>query len=92
MKWDMEDMGAVMFLPVVFCLHIVLICLGFFTGELLQGVDLLQGLVLGCSARVEFAASSVCLGSSTNSCSSGSGSDCVSTPPGMVASRAAQQC
>lgn len=32
MKWDMEDMGAVMFIPIVFCLHIVLICLGMFTG------------------------------------------------------------
>lgn len=32
MAWDMEDMGAVMFIPVVFCLHIVLICLYTFTG------------------------------------------------------------
>lgn len=31
MSWDMEDMGAVMMIPVVFCLHIVLICLGTFT-------------------------------------------------------------
>lgn len=33
MSWDMEDMGAVMMIPVVFCLHIVLICLGTFTGR-----------------------------------------------------------
>jgi hypothetical protein len=33
MAWDMEDMGAVMFIPIVFCLHIVIICLGSFTGE-----------------------------------------------------------
>lgn len=32
MAWDMDDMGSVMMIPVVFCLHIVLICLGTFTG------------------------------------------------------------
>jgi hypothetical protein len=33
MAWDMDDMSSVMMIPVVFCLHIVLICLGTFTGK-----------------------------------------------------------
>jgi hypothetical protein len=32
MAWDMNDMGGVMFVPVVFCLHMLLICLGTFSG------------------------------------------------------------
>lgn len=33
MAWDMNDMGGVMFVPVVFCLHMLLICLGTFSGK-----------------------------------------------------------
>jgi hypothetical protein len=33
MAWDMDDMAAVMFVPVVFCLHMLLICLGVFSCE-----------------------------------------------------------
>jgi hypothetical protein len=36
MAWDMNDMGGVMFVPVVFCLHMVLICLGTFSGTTAQ--------------------------------------------------------
>uniref|UniRef100_A0A383W5U1 Transmembrane protein 45B n=1 Tax=Tetradesmus obliquus TaxID=3088 RepID=A0A383W5U1_TETOB len=34
MAWDMNDMGGVMFVPVVFCLHMLLICLGTFSAYL----------------------------------------------------------
>lgn len=33
MAWDMNDMAAVEFIPVVFSLHMLLISLGWFSGE-----------------------------------------------------------
>lgn len=61
MKWDMEDMGAVMFLPVVFCLHIVLICLGFFTGELLESRGLQQVVLMHALAQKDTSCARACM-------------------------------